>query len=64
MHGHRHFEQGTDESGSPDFDRLVGRLCRRSRRTHGELKVPRPLRLPGMRLSSVVAAKAYPTVVG
>jgi len=27
MHGHRHFEQGTEESGSPDFDRLVDRLA-------------------------------------
>ena len=27
MHGHRHFEQGTDESGNPDFDRLVDRLA-------------------------------------
>jgi DNA-binding PadR family transcriptional regulator len=27
MHGHRHFEQGADESGSPDFDRLVDRLA-------------------------------------
>ena len=44
--------------------RLVGRLYRRSRRTHCELKVSRPLRLPGMRLSSVVATKAYPTAVG